>query len=482
MFIFGNVIFLSAPKEEMSSVVANQQQSNVSRWIESMMIKTYPKYHITKTKAAEGKSCFDILMGKSGVVHGIKEYKDNQTVYYLDTEKLCSIFQTSLAKVQEWKVMCDVTFKADMDQYKKEYIKPIADIIKKSKAKNKEANPLTEEEQRKIEEAQSHEPEYVWFDLTTGYINAEYMIDCFFAVIDDLSFFRKAVTSLVFSQLSDTKLTSVDPPKASQQIDVEDATHTVKPIDFLKPQKKAKAVGDKQKALVISNAKDKLMMKAYPIEKIDDKTAAAINISKDVPMKEHASNVCNIISSVCGQEGCCKELKSTIFVFEENYKFNGETFNLKEAACSINQYFEELPDTEAQAEEQPAQEPTLEERVEGKAKKTQKKKKTVKKPELKKLDEEDEVELPVKKTVLPLSDLKIVDLDAAEKLVFSDDEEDDLKPVPESCKKSVEVEPVVDPIPAPEEVVEQVKEEPELPQVVRKTKTAKRSKKAATKK
>lgn len=301
----------------------------IIRLIKSAKIEVFTPTVIKSQKETVGhKQGFHIKFNNN-TVGGFSTTNNaaNTVNYYLDTLVLCQIFSCSLEDV--------ITWKKKQESIEKQRVRIINE-------KYKEEHPDFE---GKIEETN-----YVWFDKKTGYINAEYVADCFYEISDS---FRKMANQLIIKHLTTSSLEETfeipDEPvlkPASAKSTLELSKFKLDNKNTSKEKKEAEEPsGPKTRVLVFDKDSKRLRITAMPIDKVDNVNVIDLKYTGSVK-KTIYDDLAQIMSGCCGVDGCCLNYNIGEFHFDKDFDITTSRFNIHEAAESISNKLHEQPPEE----------------------------------------------------------------------------------------------------------------------------------------
>ena len=301
----------------------------IVRLIKSAKIEVFAPTVIKSQKETVGhKQCFTFKFNNNTVgAFSVINNASNTVNYYLDTLVLCQIFGCSLEDV--------ITWKKKQESIEKQRVRIINE-------KYKEEHPDFE---GKVEEAN-----FIWFDKKTGYINAEYVADCFYEISDS---FRKMANQLIVKHLTTSTLEDTieipDEPAlkpASAKSTMEISKFKLDNKGSSKDKKEAEEpTGPKTRVLVFEPESKRLKITSMTLDKVDNVNIIDLKYTGSV-RKNIYDDLAQIMSGCCGVDGCCLNYNIGEFHFDKSFDITTSRFNIHEAAESISNKLHEQPPEE----------------------------------------------------------------------------------------------------------------------------------------
>ena len=298
----------------------------IVRLIKSAKIEVFTPTVIKSQKETVGhKQCFTFKFNNNTVGgFSIINNASNTVNYYLDTLVLCQIFGCSLEDVISWK--------KKQETIEKQRVRIINE-------KYKEEHPDFE---GKVEETK-----FVWFEKKSGYINAEYVADCFYEISDS---FRKMANQLIVKHLTTSTLEDTIEIPDEPALKPASAKSTMELSKFKLDNKKEKKEaeepsGPKTRVLVFDKDSKRLRITEKTIDEIDNVNIIDLKYTGSV-RKNIYDDLAQIMSGCCGVDGCCLNYNIGEFHFDKDFDITTSRFNIHEAAESISNKLHEQPPEE----------------------------------------------------------------------------------------------------------------------------------------
>lgn len=298
----------------------------IVRLIKSAKIEVFAPTVIKSQKETVGhKQCFTFKFNNNTVgAFSVINNASNTVNYYLDTLVLCQIFGCSLEDVISWK--------KKQESIEKQRVRIINE-------KYKEEHPDFE---GKVEEAN-----FVWFDKKSGYINAEYVADCFYEISES---FRKMANQLIVKHLTTSTLEDTIEIPDEPVLKPASAKSTMELSKFKLDNKKDKKEaeepsGPKTRVLVFDKDSKRLRITEKPIDEVDNVNIIDLKYTGSV-RKNIYDDLAQIMSGCCGVDGCCLNYNIGEFHFDKSFDITTSRFNIHEAAESISNKLHEQPPEE----------------------------------------------------------------------------------------------------------------------------------------
>lgn len=300
----------------------------IVRLIKSAKIEVFPPTVIKSQKETVGhKQGFTIKFNNNTVGgFSIINNSTNTVDYYLDTLVLCQIFNCSLEDVIIWKKKQEAAEKQRVRIINEKY---------------KEEHP---EHEGKVEEVS-----FVWFEKKSGYINAEYVADCFYEISDS---FKKMANKLIIKHLTTSSLEdSIEIPdepalKPSSKNGFKISEFKLDNKNTAKEKKEAnESTGPKTRVLIFDPDSKRLRITSATLDKVDNVNCIDLKYTGSVK-KTIYDELAQIMSGCCGVDGCCLNYNIGEFHFDKSFDITTSRFNIHEAAESISNKLHEQPPEE----------------------------------------------------------------------------------------------------------------------------------------